>query len=888
MDDSFHETTLLAQNTTGRARGPSPPFSSYMPTPNTSNRQLNAPRGVEILDWSNVAKKVYERDEQQSRLHAAYRKRKTARNSELYLITGESGTGKTTLATSIKEQVIQDGGFFCSGKFVQASWASSRVRNEEEVGAGGKPYDPFLSVLKELAAHCLRLDKVTLTELQHHVAMGIGAEVQVLLDAVPGLKQVFPPELFAMSTFVINKLRPSAVGNSSQADQVLGRRQSSFGNPVSSSASQTEVLHPRSTAAGPPPRLSSGNGIAGMPRRYSNTGPLEPNSSSRRMDISTGTNATNARSIVLESNTGLESTPPKNHFAVVFKRFLRLVCCQKRPLVLFLDDLQRGDPLSLELVEMLLQPLKDGQDDSQQGLMVVATCRANEVQLHHPLARTLRRMEDEGVKILETKVPNLGLEALSQMIADIIRLPPDECTPLAEIVLRETKGNVLFVKRYIQSLHEDEQDGILTTLSPHVHKNSTEGRIVQLLARQIKRLPKDVQHILLVASCLGGGEIREKILCLASGRDDKHIRSSLVTCCDRNIMEFNIETNEGRFSHDKYQEAALSLLPSTEHKQFHLTLGRRLQEQLSLVELSEHIGLVVELMSVGIEYLQSDSERQQLAQLCLQAGQQIRHTCSFVSATDYMERGIALLSARRWQDQYTLSLALYNAAADLAYCHGNHERVTFLVDEVKANARTSLDQLQACMTSMLSLDAVEKSVEAIAIGFGCLARLGYPLPRGKFQMDRDFGKTQRALQKVSQQQILDLHTMEDANLEGAMKVLEMLHTLGCTTCPDLTPLLGSKMVRLTLKHGLCQTSPIGFAFYALTLMRIGSFEEAHVYGHLAMKLLERHSTRSCSVKVFLTVSIGPILAKKAHSEAMDLMKKAHHLGLQTGDIEVRY
>jgi predicted ATPase len=329
------------------------------------------------------------------------------------------------------------------------------------------------------------------------------------------------------------------------------------------------------------------------------------------------------------------------------------------------------------------------------------------------------------------------------------------------------------------------------------------------------------------------------------------------------------------------------MIPVAERQRFHLKLGRTMQAQIPHEELHDYLVLIVDLMIAGMDFLMDEEERENLALLCLDAGRQVAHTCSFAYAIDYMERGIRLLSLRHWRDQYCLSLDLFNAAAELAYCIGNHSQVDSLVSEIQKNARSFLDQLQAYMTSILSLGARGKSSEAISVGLDCLTQLGYPLPKGKFNIQRDFNKAQRSLQNTSREEILNLPLIEDPKVMAAMTIIQMLHPIFSATAPEYTMATGSRLVRLTLKHGLGPMSSIGFALYGLSLVRLGKAEEGYQYAKLGLYLLELlENSRECSVKVFLTLAVGPVPAKKPYSQALELMRQASHIGLETGDIEV--
>ena len=77
---------------------------------------------------------------------------------------------------------------------------------------------------------------------------------------------------------------------------------------------------------------------------------------------------------------------------------------------------------------------------------------------------------------------------------------------------------------------------------------------------------------------------------------------------------------------------------------------------------------------------------------------------AFASAIQHVQSGIGLLSSSHWQDQYSLSLNLYNAAAELAYCTGRHERVDKIVSEVRRLNRSVNSSLEFVRPLTLNLE----------------------------------------------------------------------------------------------------------------------------------------------------------------------------------------
>ena len=83
----------------------------------------------------------------------------------------------------------------------------------------------------------------------------------------------------------------------------------------------------------------------------------------------------------------------KRH-TVVFSKFVRAICSQNSPLVLFIDDLQWSDSGSIDLLEALIT------GDVIEGIMILGTCRHNEISSDHKLSTMLRKMENDGLALI--------------------------------------------------------------------------------------------------------------------------------------------------------------------------------------------------------------------------------------------------------------------------------------------------------------------------------------------------------------------------------------------------------------------------------------------------------------------------------------------------------
>ena len=726
--------------------------------------------------------------------------------TQLFLVNAASGMGKTALATSIKQYVTEGGAFFVSGKFAHSLVVALQQRHR-------KPLGPFIEALVEWVDQLWEDPNHALIvrQLQSRIGQRDSDDLQVLLEEVPALA--------------------SLLNAPHQGAPAMGA--DSCGNALGECGTVSSIGGIHTSGADKLRDNSNSNNNTGPPLRRTST------SDSKKRSGSQASNEA-ARS---PSLTGGGTTAPSQHQAqsqlgAVLRRFLRLICRLGRPLVLLLDDLQWADASSLELLGSILDPSVP-EAETYPGLMVIATCRSNEVNFQHPLSEMLRGAEDRGASIVDVQLHHLGVPALSYMISDALGAPIDECKMTAAIVLEKTHGNALFAQQYIQALLQERQKG------NDRHRNtdsdsdgglgmsaedcSTVGRLseveslagfsqsedehfVRWLASQMRRMPRNARYLIKVISCLGGTFDTIELLQRTSNLELDDLHKALMLSVDRHFLTYDSSVQSGGFAHDKYQEAAYNLVSDEyQRSKLYVQLGLNLQSKCheNEGEFEEYLVLIVDLLLRGRDEIKNEEDRDRLALWCFEAGRLVAGKSAFAGshALDYMEHGIELLARRHWRDQYDLSLALFNAAAELAYGQGNHKRVEELVHAIKQNARSFMDTVQALSLSIYSIGATGDIDRAIDVAFDVLDELGFPLPKDltHFGIQWELFRTKRMLKRVSERDILDLPIMEDRKAMAAMTVIQMLHPFFTTANPQNAALTGSRLVRLTLQYGF---SPI--------------------------------------------------------------------------------
>ncbi|MEM9245968.1 MAG: AAA family ATPase, partial [Cyanobacteria bacterium P01_F01_bin.153] len=131
----------------------------------------------------------------------------------------------------------------------------------------------------------------------------------------------------------------------------------------------------------------------------------------------------------------LSGAAARNRFNLLFNKFVGVFATEKRPLVIFLDDLQWADAASLGLLSLLM-----GEPEGKH-LLVLGAYRDNEVFPSHPLMLTLRELQSQRVPMATLTLDPLGLDDVTRIVAETLLCEEAIVQPLAKLIYQKTQGN---------------------------------------------------------------------------------------------------------------------------------------------------------------------------------------------------------------------------------------------------------------------------------------------------------------------------------------------------------------------------------------------------------------------------------------------------------------
>ncbi|MEB3283344.1 MAG: AAA family ATPase [Lyngbya sp.] len=723
----------------------------------------------DISEQFKIPQKLYGREREIETLLTAFEE--VSKTSQLFLISGYSGIGKTAIVQELYKPITEKRGYFISGKFDQYQ------RNI--------PYSAVVSAFRELVKQLLAESEAQLIEWRAKLLTALGNNGQIIIDVIP------------------------------EVELIIGKQ------PKVSEVGLSESL---------------------------------------------------------------------NRFNLVFQNFIKVFLKAEHPLTLFLDDLQWADGASLKLIELLMS-------QTTPGLFLIGAYRDNEVSAAHPLSLTLEEITKNGASVNGILLSPLELPTVTKIISDTLNLSRSEVRDLAELVFNKTGGNPFFLNEFLNSLYVERLVNFDLNSRKwnwnleEIQEKSYTDNVVDLMVFKIQRLPENTQEILKIAAYFGN-QFELQTLASICQKSMRETVDSLYNAIAENLIlplhnmgdvelaiAGKLPDNQPlsyKFVHDRIQQAAYLLIPEPEKPFIHQKIGQILLQNTSLEKQEKKIFCIVNQLNFAGELLSEQQEKDELAQLNLIAAQKAKAAVAYHAAQEYLNIGIKLLASDSWQQQYQLSLALYEEAATVAYLHGDFEQMETLATLVLDHVKTVLEQVKIYELKILACIIQKLFNKGIQIGIECLDSLGIILPKSPNVLSV----------KLKPENLIKLPKMTNAESLAAMSILGKMLGIGYIGIPSFLQPIVLTQIDLSIKYGNAPQSSFAYASYGVILCTaIQDIEAGYQYGKLGLKLLEQLNANNTKAIVLDTFGNHIVHWKEHLKESLSILKEAYYSAVETGNIE---
>lgn len=591
----------------------------------------------------------------------------------------------------------------------------------------------------------------------------------------------------------------------------------------------------------------------------------------------------------------LGAAESENRFNRVFQQFINVFCQPEHPLVIFLDDLQWADSASLKLIRLLIA------NDSSQYLFLIGAYRDNEVNPTHPLIQTLEKLRQTDIVIHSITIQSLLLTHVQHLVTDTLNeaITTSRVELLAELVFNKTQGNPFFLTQLLKSLYSEHllfYEVATNKWQWDIQQIQTVGiadyNIVELIAKNIRKLPPDTQKVLQLAACIGNqfnldilATVNETTEILTAAQLWSALQAGLILPLSSNykipivfeetsdIFKVSDTKIEYKFLHDRVQQAAYCSIPESSIKNTHLKIGQLLLKNTTQQEQKDNIFTLVNQLNFGTDLLKTQIEKDELARLNLIAGQKAKASTAYEAAVNYLNIGLQILHPDSWQNQYKLTFDLYIEISEAEYLNANLTRALLLCEQAQKQAINLLDNVKFYQLKIKIYLAQNQLNTVLDIGKNVLQMLGIFL-------------VESPPQNLDIEQLASLLPMTDPYKLAAMELLILLHAPACFAHSPMALPIVYTMVELSKQYGNSPPSIYAYATYGLTTSwLVPDINLAYQLGQLSLKILNQLNAKNFKSKTFVAIHVNITYKKEHIKETINVLHEAIESGLEVGDVE---
>ncbi len=580
----------------------------------------------------------------------------------------------------------------------------------------------------------------------------------------------------------------------------------------------------------------------------------------------------------------LSSQDAQSRFQTVMRRFLCAFAQVERPLVLFLDDLQWIDTATLDLLRHVTTHTET------RNLLLIGAYRDNEVGPTHPLTRTIDEIVRARVPVHNIALTNLVVGDVTRLIADTMRCDPGRVRSLAQLAHSKTGGNPFFTIQFVSAL---EQEGLLAFSEiqqawvwdvGQIAIRAFSDNVVDLMVAKLSQLPDNVQIALKQLACLGNSATVATMGAVYAGTQES-LHSALW---EATRLEF-VASSEDRYSftHDRIQEAAYRLIPDQDRAPIHLRIGRVLAETSTKEEGSEQLFEIVGQFNRAADLIDSEAEREEVAELNLIAGRRAKKSTAYATAMKYLASGLALLSEASWDQSYELRFELEASLAECEFLTGNLAAADKRLGELSGRVADLKDRSLIARLRMTLYTTLDRTDIAVEVGLEFLQHVGItwsPHP-DEDEVERELQRMKVLLGQRKIEELADLPLMNDPERLLTVDVLADFLAPATFTNNNLFYLAVLRSTNLSLEHGNCDASACAYALMNIILGGADTGRDlGFQFGLLSCDLVDSRGLDRFKAKVYVYFATFVLFRTKHLRQCRALLKRAVDAATDAGDL----
>lgn len=561
---------------------------------------------------------------------------------------------------------------------------------------------------------------------------------------------------------------------------------------------------------------------------------------------------------------------------------LEAFAAMRRPLILFLDDLQWMGAASHAYLQYLIG------NGLVPGLLLIMAFRSENSETGDALKRTTTVYQQHDATL------SLKLNGLTKRDTRVLlkaRLKTDQdLTPLADTCHGKTAGNPFYLTQLLDELLEKEmifrKNGAWRYDISRISGLALTENVIDLLIERMRLLDSDCLDLLKQAACIQS-DISVPLLEATSRFPGEKIQTLLWKPIQLNLV--HLTENGLRFAHDRISESLEAQLGKDEARAIHRRLvaffladERRKDLTANIFTLLHHYGFYADTIA--------DADvKVEMAGLYYIAGEQARGRSAYALALAYFTRGKAHFPGDIWTQDYALALRFSRQMAECAYLAGDFAAAERAFEEARDRAGSISDRMDIEMVKIPCYQTQGKEEQALEAGLGILRDLGFRVPDNpsNWAILHAILKAWARFILSRKERLVRRRMLPDTDVYKAAKCVGALGaTLYHVSPQKLLPLLTAFSFNLALKYGNMAETPVTYIVFGMMLSQMtGTVKWGRTLGKMSRQISHQFDDPRLKTKEKTMINVFLDHWDKPLTQAVRDFASAEAFCLRHGDHE---
>ncbi|MEV4509155.1 AAA family ATPase [Dactylosporangium sp. NPDC049525] len=471
---------------------------------------------------------------------------------------------------------------------------------------------------------------------------------------------------------------------------------------------------------------------------------------------------------------------------------LRAVASRKRPLVVFVDDLQWAGRTPLGLVDLVLS------EEQIDGLLLVGAYREGDVDAAHPLAPLLSRWRGYA-EVRHLRLVNLSVPDSVAMVAEMLHVDQGSAADLVELINPSMSGNPYETVELLNALR---RDSMLTVTAAGWRWDAADVRayvdrsdVAGLLTAGVDAMLPTSRQLVEAMACLGG-RAELSLLQAATAEPAGVVEQRLGPVLDDGLVLMVPGEQEAvRFRHDRIREVTLRGLGPQRQRAVQLAMARR------LAGVPELFAVAAEQYLPVVDAVDDAAERRRVVELLRRAAGQAALIGDYALVNALLTAALQLVDAR----DIAVLVEVHSGRHAALYSVGRLEDADDEYRTIEGLCTNALDRADATVVQVRSLTHRSRLAEAIGLGLESLREFGIAVPtadRLPTEADCRFDYLSRWLDHTKAADDLTRPDITEPALLAAIRLINAVLP-AAFFAPDqaLVAWLGLEALRIWIEHG---------------------------------------------------------------------------------------